>query len=590
MSADPQQTTQARWGQLRPSQWGHFRPSFPSDATRCAYERVARCRGLADFRHYADTRYGRALGPMSAAAAVAEAAADPPTPPTLRYLQVLRRRKLIFAICLIVPVAAAVAYGLSKSPVYQGSAQVLLSRQNLANALTNTPDPSSQTNNFSQIVQTQASVARSPVVAQRVARAVPTGLTYKDVLANSSVEANANADILNFKAANGNKKLASRLANAYAREFVAFRRELDTTPLQGALAQLDRRLMDATAASSEQLISQLTTRDQELRTLIALQTSNATLTGPSVDAVKISPKPLKYVAFALFAGALLAVASAFALENLDTKVRSAKEVETTLGVPPLAYIPPPEKPYETGGVLMLRDPRTPAAEAFRTLRTSIEFSTLDRNVKTLMVTSAREQEGKSVTIANLAVTMARAGSHVIAVDLDLRRPTLAQKLNAEPGPGVTDVALGRAPLDDALTSVQLANGGRTSGGPRGSLRLLRCGSIPPDPGEFVHSPSVQEILDQLAQMADIVLIDAPPVLQVADAVALSPYVDAVFLVTRLPQLRRPALTALARTLQAVQCLVLGVAITGTSEHGDNGYGYEYAYAPVESSEKTAKDI
>jgi non-specific protein-tyrosine kinase len=247
---------------------------------------------------------------------------------------------------------------------------------------------------------------------------------------------------------------------------------------------------------------------------------------------------------------------------------------------------------------MLEEPTGPQSEAFRMLRTNLEFVALDRDVKTIMVTSAVEQEGKSTTIANLAVALARAGQRVVLVDLDLRRPFVDKFFGIE-GPGVTQVALGHASLDEALVRVAITepgveapitngNGvrktvkanGNGNGNGRGSLlhgvlNVLPSGPIPPDPGEFVGTQALGEILSELRERADIVLVDAPPALHVGDALRLSTRVDGILLVTRMKVVRRRTLGELARQIATVPTPVLGFVVTGAE--GEEGYGSAGGY-------------
>ena len=227
------------------------------------------------------------------------------------------------------------------------------------------------------------------------------------------------------------------------------------------------------------------------------------------------------------------------------------------------------------------------------LRTNLDFVTLDTRAKTIMVTSAVEQEGKSTTIANLAVALARAGQRVALVDLDLRRPFLARFFDLK-GPGVTQVALGHATLDDALVQVAITdsrerrresrngqvklngNGSRESGdgAVAGLLEVLPAGPIPPDPGEFVGTHALAEILAELRERADIVLVDAPPALRVGDAMTLTSKVDGIVVVTRMKIVRRHMLAELARQLASVPTPVLGFVVTDAAGE-DESYGYGY---------------
>jgi polysaccharide biosynthesis transport protein len=312
-------------------------------------------------------------------------------------------------------------------------------------------------------------------------------------------------------------------------------------------------------------------------------------------------------------GIVLGLGLAFLWEALDTRVRTAEEIGEKLGgLPLLARVPSPSKKVRTERrLVMLDEPTGTEAETFRMLRTNLDFVSLDRDARTIMVTSAVEQEGKSTTIANLAIAMARAGQRVVLVDLDLRRPYIDKFFHVD-GPGVTQVALGHVPLEQALATVAIADPGpaETSLGEnargvrvkvvgangngngnghgngngnghakvvRGVLQVLPSGPIPPDPGEFVGTNALSEILAELRDRFDIVLIDAPPVLRVGDAMTLSTKVDGVIVVARMKVVRRQMLTELARQLHAMPTPVLGFVATAAGEEQGYGYGYGYGY-------------
>lgn len=518
------------------------------------------------------------------------------------YLRVLRRRKwLVVQAVLLVP-AAAVALSLRQDERYQASAEVLLSRQNLAATLTGTDDPN-QSAQAERVAQTQADLARVPTVAGRVLEA--TGLadrTASDFLADSSASPKANSDLLVLSVTDRDPRLASRLATEYARQFTIYRRELDTRALQRARSDLQERLaeVEETRGTNSPLYESLIDKEQQLATLEALQTTNAFVVRPAGTAKQVQPRPIRNGILGLALGLVLGLGLAFLREAMDTRVRTAEEIAERLGLPLLARLPkPPKRLRGESGLVMLAEPSGVHAESFRMLRTNLEFVNMERGARTIMVTSAVEREGKSTTAANLAVALALGGQRVTLVDLDLRRPLLGRLFELEPDqPGLTDVALGYASLDDASTpvgSVAIAaarNGHRTGSRngrapQRGMLHVLPAGPVPPNPGEFVRTKALAEILAELAERSDLVLIDAPPMLQVGDAMALSDKVDALLLVTRLNIVRRPMLGELHRVLQANPATKLGFVLTGAELEDAYGYGgyagyYSYkGYAAVE---------
>jgi polysaccharide biosynthesis transport protein len=532
---------------------------------------------------------------------------------TLRdYLQVVRRRKWIILLALVLVPLAAVGFSLHQQKLYQASAQVLLSSQNLANQLTGTQSTGINLQP-DRIAQTQADVARVPTVAQHVLTKVgAAGMTVQQFLQNSTVSTATNADILTFDVTNHDPLLAKKLVDAYAAAYTVYRRELDTASIQRALASVNNRIQQLVTAGDRRssLYANLVDRQQTLSTMEALQTSNASVVQRADRAVQVQPRTTRNLVLAIVLGLILGVGLAFLWEALDTRVRSAQEIGERLGgLPLLARVPVPRKKLRAENKLvMLEEPSSVQAETFRMLRTNLDFVTLDRDIHTLMVTSAVEQEGKSTTIANLAVALARAGQRVVLVDLDLRRPYLDKFFDIA-GPGVTQVALGHATLDDALVSFAITdsnprrehakngngngngNGGSGTKLVRGVLEVLPSGPIPPDPGEFVGTEALSEILARLRDRADIVLVDAPPVLHVGDAMTLSTKVDAVMVVTRMNIVRRHMLTELARQLETMPTPVLGFVATAAGDEEGYGYGYGYGYGhsrPYEQSEKAAK--
>jgi tyrosine-protein kinase len=519
---------------------------------------------------------------------------------TLRdYLHVVRRRKWIILQALVLVPLAAVVFSLQEQKLYRASAQVLLSTQNLAATLTGTQQTGIN-QDPNRIAQTQADVARVRLLAQRVLAAAPgTGLKPQGFLDSSSVSTATNADLLDFAVTNHDPSRARRLVDAYAAAYVAYRRQLDTAAIQNALAGVNRRIDAMTKAHARgALYASLVDRQQTLQTMEALQTSNASVVQQGDQVVQTQPKTVRNGILGVVLGVVLGLMLAFLWESLDTRVRSAEEISERLGgLPLLARVPaPPKKLGAKNRLVMLESPAGPHAEAFRMLRTNLDFVTLDGDAQTIMVTSAVDQEGKSTTVANLAVALARAGKRVVLVDLDLRRPFLARFFDLA-GPGVTQVALGHVKLESALASIAFtdaqpggrhavygyrAGNGNGAGQVAGTLDVLPSGPVPPDPGEFVGSRKLAEILAALRERADVVLVDAPPVLQVGDAMTLSSAVDGIVVLTRMKVVRRHMLHELARQLATVPTRVLGFVVADAGGEEGYGYGYGYAYSPRKS--------
>jgi len=201
-------------------------------------------------------------------------------------------------------------------------------------------------------------------------------------------------------------------------------------------------------------------------------------------------------------------------------------------------------------LITISNPRSPISEAYRTLRTNLEFSSLDKPIRSMVVTSASPEEGKSTTLANLAVTIAQAGKKVVLIDCDLRRPSLHQIFGARNTPGFTDMM-----RDDALMSKPPL---QETGEP--NLRLLASGTIPPNPSELLASRRMSDVIAALQQQADIVLFDAPPIIAVTDAAVLSSKVDAVLLVVSASKTKRDNAKKAKALLEKVNAHLLGTVL------------------------------
>jgi polysaccharide biosynthesis transport protein len=541
------------------------------------------------------------------------------------FLAILRRRAWLIVIVLVITPTAAIVLSSLQTPLYRATAKVLVNRANIVSAITNVTDPSTLGNDPTRFLTTQSDIARSPrLVSQVVDAAGVPGVTVGSLLADSNVTAASDADILEISVDNTNQRSAIRLANAYAQEFTTFKTDLDTARINDALTTLKARIKALAAGGvspTSPSYATLLQYQSQLETVGKLLANNTQVLNDAA-AEKIRPRKKRDALLSVILGVVVAVGLALLAETLDRRVREEKEIEESLGLPLLARVPrPPRRLRKANQLVMLAEPTSPESEAFRKLRTHIDFLNLEKHARAIMVTSTVGQEGKSTTIANLAIAFARNGRRVALVDLDLRRPFLDKFFRFKPAPGVTDVVMKHATLEESLRPIALtraapslnpsrganpveylrggfgvrgrnrlpevtaaAGVGPSSNGRssiEGVLNLLPAGSAPSDAGEFVGNEGIAEIMESLRQQFDYVFIDAPPVLAVGDAMTLSAQVDAIFAVTRLRIVPRPLLHELSRHLEACLADKLGFVLTGAEL--EQGYGYaDYYYAPEPS--------
>ncbi len=486
------------------------------------------------------------------------------------YLRVIWRRKWVaLAPLVLIPVVMLLAT-LRQQALYEASADVLVNRQEAATTSLIGQTPA--LDDVGRKMATQVRLATVPLVATRVlAAADVTDRSAQALLARSSVF--ALSDILRFTVSDPEPALASRLAGEYARQFVRYRRELDTAGLAVAIQRLRAEItqLEEAGKADSPLYGRLADREQQLESLQVLSTSNISVvqTPAARDAEQVAPRPLRNTALALVAGLVVALIAVFLWESLSTKPHSDEEIEAVLGMPFLGRLRSASQ-SNAASLPLLDDPRWPEADNVHALGTSLELVRGPVHVKTIMVTSLHDGEGRSTTTANLGIALARAGRSVALVDLDLRAPSLARMFGIDSRLGVTALGRGDCELDDALVAISLneAEVGRAPDGTdQGRRRLgavlhvLPAGPLPAQPAAILSSDAIAAALAALAQRADIVLVDVPPLLEVSDAAAVSAHVDGLLLVVDSRRARRPTLVAARRAIEMWPVARLGFALT-----------------------------
>ena len=285
---------------------------------------------------------------------------------------------------------------------------------------------------------------------------------------------------------------------------------------------------------------------------------------PTTPVSPVSPKPLRNLALGAVLGLLLGLGAALVRETLDKTVKTQDDVKAVTDTPILGAIM--RDPDAAKRPLIVEvDPRSPRAEAFRSLRTNLQFIDAANHPRTLVVTSSLAGEGKSTMAANLALTMAQGGSKVCLVEADLRRPKVLDYLGLEGAVGLTDALIGKADVIDVLQPYGGTN-----------LWVLGAGPIPPNPSELLGSSAMRTLLATLSARFDYVVLDSPPTLPVTDAVVLSSLVDGVIVVVGSGVVQRAQLVHALESLESVSGRVLGLVLNRVPSSASGAYG-TYAY-------------
>jgi polysaccharide biosynthesis transport protein len=386
--------------------------------------------------------------------------------------------------------------------------------------------------------------------------------------------------------------VANELANQLIRQSPAFQSEDQQQEefIQGQLRTLEADITqtkDEIAKKQEELgglfsarqiaDAQADIRGLELK-LSSLQTTYASLLGNStrgatntlsvvesanLPRIPVGPNKMMMILLAAAIGLVLAVGAAYLLEYLDDTVKTAAEAGKLLNLPVIGHIPEIEK-GKNDGTYLTKNPRSAVAEAFRGLRTNLEFAAVDNPLKVILVSSAAVGDGKTSVAAGLATIMAQAGKTVLLVDADLRRPSIHRFLGLSNKNGLTDVFRNSIELHEALQTWNLEK-----------VMVIPGGEPPPNPAELLGSRKMDTILDSLRKAADVVILDGPPFL-VTDAALLSAKVDGVLLVVKSGFSRKNEVLYSLEQLNRAGARVVGVALNGISRGNETIYSrYRY---------------
>jgi non-specific protein-tyrosine kinase len=290
---------------------------------------------------------------------------------------------------------------------------------------------------------------------------------------------------------------------------------------------------------------------------------------PQLSAKPVSPDPFRNISIGLGLGLLVGIALAAAVRSLDSTIKSSEELVALTGGKPALGAIPFDPAVKQRPLVVDEDPFRPRVEAYRKVRTNLQFVDIDQPRKVLLFTSPLPEEGKSSSACNLAIMLAQSGRRVILIEADLRRPRAVSYLGLPGAVGLTDVLLGRCTEHEAI---QIWGDGL--------FAVLASGSLPPNPGDLLASQQARQLIARLRERFDTVLIDAPPLLPFADAASIAPCSDGAILMVRHSRTRTEHVRRAVEALKAVDVPILGSLLTMAprATHPEYGYGYRY-YRP-----------
>ncbi len=514
------------------------------------------------------------------------------------FIRVIRERLWFILIVAAVFVAVVLALSLLTTPKYRAGSQLLYKISKLEQALTGSQV--FDVRDVNRELQTGAGLVRLKVVAEAVRREL--GVPYSDqqILSMVQVRPQSQTNLLVITATSTVAFEAAQIADAFAEQFVDFRRTADRRAVAEASALVEQELQSLPLSerdSGRGLI--LTDKLKELQILEALQTGGFEIVQrASVPEQPFSPRPVRNSALALLVGLVAGVAAALLLEYLDRRIKDEDTLAEALGIPVLARVPQvgkakwvKEDKRRSAVPIGFMEADSPTLEAFRTLRSNLQYFQVDKPLRSILITSALPREGKSVTSINLGLSLALSGSRVVLIESDLRRPMLHRYLELSNDMGVSNVLAGTHTFSEAVQLVRVESlAPPHSGAGRPGSRVLQknmycvtSGPIPPNPTELIASGKMAVLIESAKEIADYVLVDSPPLLLVADGLSLAGLVDGVIISSHIGHSRVDEAREVRRALERTGARVIGSIASGVSR--SKGYYYGYGYGVSDGSEK-----
>jgi polysaccharide biosynthesis transport protein len=520
------------------------------------------------------------------------------------YLRVFRRQFVLILAITILGAAAAAAYTFRRTPVYESSASVLVRA-----ITTNAFDPGSRVDQQLNMFN-QRQLAQSEPVAAIAAKSLRTTATPAQLLEHVRVDVPANSQILRIRYRDTVPLTAQRGADAFAEAYLASREadararattsqkslQRDITRFQKQASAAEAVIADPDSDSSTRQAAQVKLTaannrlDQLLTQLSGFQsldfTPGTVIAAADLPTTPASPNNRLDIGIGLLVGLFLGVVLAFVRDRTDDRLRGREDLAERMDRPVLASIPPLTKRVRQEGKLRwrrrsknslvtLEQPNSPAAESYRTLRTRMARLASQLDINSVMVVSAGVGEGKSTTAANLAVALAETGKDVLLVSADLRRPRVHQFFGLPNKTGLSNLLTDGTPPDKRKTPV--ADGKQMASelwSVAPNLWVILSGPLPPHPSALMDSDAMRQFLKEQRDLFDFIILDCPPALVVADALALAPLADAVLVVADAKESDRDLVSRLKEELEQVGGKVVGSVLNRSKQASKNTYYYD----------------
>ncbi|GAP20734.1 polysaccharide biosynthesis tyrosine autokinase [Leptolinea tardivitalis] len=495
----------------------------------------------------------------------------------------LYRSWLIILVALICGIISYLV-SIKLPPIYQSATSILVNE-----APANKGADYSSVMMSKQLTSTYAQMMTNDVVLGQVAAQVGISNPIEDIRDWIKVTTVRDTQLIQLTVETTDPNFSARIANAIVEAFSTQIQEIQTqrfaqskTTLETQLADTEKQIstytaqvdlasssdekerLEAKVAQYRTIYANLLTSYEQLRLSEAQAVSSVVQVEPAVaNPIPVKPNIILNTLLAAFIGILLTSGILVARETINDTIKTPEDITRRFNLPILGVIN--HQPPKSNILVTIKEPRSLIAETYRTLRTNVSYASIDKPIRTLLITSPEPGDGKTTTICNLGVVLAQNGKKVVIADCDLRRPRVHTYFGLPNRQGMSTLFAHNDIVPGVLKST-----------PVEGLTVITSGSLPPNPSELMGSQKIKTIFSTLLETADIILIDTPPTLTVTDAATLAPSLDGMILVVRPGITRTNALKQTLEQLRQVNARVLGIVLNDVPTKG-NPYGYHYNY-------------
>ncbi len=439
----------------------------------------------------------------------------------LQFIKILGKRKAIIVLGTIICLLGSVVATSLMTPKFEASVEMLVSQGQIAPGNQSLGESYQALLLSERLAMTFKEMISSRTLAERVISKLELPLLPEDLQKKVGAKLVKDTELIEISVTDDNPVLVKNIANAYASEFINITKEV---------------------IPSSALI-------------------NVKVVEPAVvplDPVK--PNASLNVILGLLVGLMASIGLAFLLEMIDVTIKEQEDVERLLGVPSLGKIPRGESPF------LLNNDDAIISDVYRSIRTNLQYINFNQSIKTLIVSSANQSEGKTTVSSNLAIVYAQAGYKVLIIECDLRRPTLVDLFNIQNDRGLSNVLAGVATVESVICETQIDG-----------LRIISSGPIPPNPADLLNSENMDRVLSDLRETFDLIILDSPPALAITDTAILSTKADAVLLLSHYGKTKKNEIIAAKEALSKVGGRIIGFVINGTDMPRKGRYYYQKSY-------------